>query len=401
MFPHKDGVVKDQSAVETVIRRLLELAHAMDPDQVPYLVAEQAERVGFLDVELYLVDHRQEQLCSTTTKSSHAVDGTIAGDAYRRKRAHVVDLEGGKYRVWVPLIDGEDRLGVFSTTVADHSDEVIDEVHVLAACAAGLIVSKRAYTDEYEYVRRLEHMDLAAEFRWALLPPLTCWTPRVRIAGMLEPAYEIAGDAFDYALNGDTVHVAMFDAVGHGMAACRLANLAVATYRNARRSHADLTETAVAIDDILMKEFGNSWFVTALLGELSVDRGTFRFMTAGHPLPVVLRGGKVVATLKSSPGMPLGLGGPPPEVAEVQLEPDDSIFCYSDGVTEARNDQHQFFGEDGVADYLTRATADELWPAETVRRLVMRLYEHRPAPLHDDATMLLINWCRSGDDAPA
>jgi phosphoserine phosphatase RsbU/P len=393
--------VKDQSAVETVIRRLLELAHAIEPEQVPHLVAEQAEGAGFLDVEIYLVDHRQVQLCSTMTKSSHSVDGTLAGDTYRRKRAHVVEQDAGDYRVWVPLIDGEDRLGVLSTTVSDDSDEVIDDVHVLAACAAGLIVSKRAYTDGYESARRLEHMDLAAEFRWTLLPPLTCWTPRVRVAGMLEPAYEIAGDAFDYALNGDTLHVAMFDAVGHGMGACRLANLAVAMYRNARRSGADLTETAVAIGDILIQEFGNSWFVTALLGELNVDRGTFRFMTAGHPLPLLLRSGKVVATLTSRPGMPLGLGGPPPEVSEAQLEPEDSIFCYSDGVTEARNDANQFFGEDGVADYLARAAADDLWPAETVRRLVMRLYDHRPAPLHDDATMLLINWCRSTDDAPA
>ena len=103
---------------------------------------------------------------------------------------------------------------------------MLEDAHVLAAAAAGLVVSKRAYTDGFEIARRLEAMDLAAEFRWSLLPPLTMSTPRVRIAGMLEPAYEIAGDAFDYAVNGDVAHVAMFDAVGHGLRACQLANLA-------------------------------------------------------------------------------------------------------------------------------------------------------------------------------
>ena len=202
-------------------------------------------------------------------------------------------------------------------------------------------------------------MDLAAEFRWSLLPPLTMSTPRVRIAGMLEPAYEIAGDAFDYAVNGDIAHVAMFDAVGHGLRACQLANLAVAAYRNCRRSGYDLTDTAVAIDAALTEQFGESWFVTALLAELDIDRGSLRWLTAGHPLPMLVRGGKVVATLESPPGMPLGLGGPAPAVSEVQLEPDDAIFCYSDGVTEARSVDGYFFGEERLADYLARAAADE------------------------------------------
>ena len=129
--------------------------------------------------------------------------------------------------MYVPLVDGEDRLGVLSALVDDASAALVEDVQLLASAAAGLIVSKRHYTDGYEFARRLEPMDLAAEFRWALLPPLTLWSPRVRIAGMLEPAYEIAGDAFDYAVNGDVAHVAMFDAVGHGMRACRIANLAI------------------------------------------------------------------------------------------------------------------------------------------------------------------------------
>jgi serine phosphatase RsbU (regulator of sigma subunit) len=218
---------------------------------------------------------------------------------------------------------------------------------------------------------------------------------------MLEPAYEIAGDAFDYANNGDVLHVAMFDAVGHGMRACQIANLAVTMYRNARRRNADLAETAANIDEILVKEFGESWYTTAMIGELHADDGTFRFLSAGHPLPLLLRAGKVVATLEARPGMPLGLGGPVPAIAEVQLEPDDSIFCYSDGVTEARNDRGDFFGEERVADYLGRAAADGLAPAETVRRLIIRLYEHRPAPLRDDATMFLVNWHREDEAASA
>ena len=187
------------------------------------------------DVEIFLVDRQQMELSSLTSSARHAVEGTLVGDTYRRRREHVVDEEGGAQRVYVPLVDGEDRLGVLTAVVDDASVALIEDVQLLASVTAGLIVSKRHYTDSYEFARRLEPMDLAAEFRWALLPPLTLWSPRVRIAGMLEPAYEIAGDAFDYAVNGNVAHVAMFDAVGHGMRACRIANLAIASYRNSRR----------------------------------------------------------------------------------------------------------------------------------------------------------------------
>ncbi len=379
------------ASVEEVVRALLERAHELEPDQVPHLVAEEAARAGFRDVELLLIDRQQVHLSSLTTNTRHAVDATLPGDAYRRSRGHIVE-EGDAHRVYVTLVDGEDRIGVLTAVVDSASEDLLEDARVLAAVAAGLVVSKRAYTDGFEIARRLEAMDLAAEFRWSLLPPLTMSTPRVRIAGMLEPAYEIAGDAFDYAVNGDIAHVAMFDAVGHGLRACQLANLAIAAYRNCRRSGYDLTDTATAIDAALTEQFGESWFVTALMAELDIEHGSLRWLTAGHPLPMLVRGGKVVATLESPPGMPLGLGGPAPAVSEVQLEPDDAIFCYSDGVTEARSADGYFFGEERLADYLTRAAADELAPAETVRRLVLRLYEHNPAPLHDDATMLLVNW---------
>jgi hypothetical protein len=389
------------ATIEVVVARLLREAHRLEPDQVPRFVQDGAAAAGLRDVELFVVDHRQVHLNGLTSGEHHNVDGSLPGDAYRRQRSHVIEERGDSHRLWVPLMDGEDRIGVLTAVVASVSDDTVPAVELLASCAAGLIVSKRSYTDGYEFARRVEPMDLAAEFRWSLLPPLTMWTPRARIAGMLEPAYDIAGDAFDYAANGDVVQIAMFDAVGHGMRACQIANLAVAMYRNARRRAADLRQTAASIDQVLVAEFGESWYTTALLGELHMEDGTFRFMTAGHPLPLLLRAGKVVATLDARPGMPLGLGGPVPEVAEVHLEPDDSIFCYSDGVTEARNDGGEFFGEDRVADYLARAAADELPPAETVRRLVLRLYEHNPAPLRDDATMLLVNWRREDEPSPS
>ena len=61
------------------------------------------------------------------------------------------------------------------------------------------------------------------------------------VTGLLEPAYEVAGDAFDYALNDDRLHVAVFDGMGHGIASTLLSTLAVGAYRHARRNGEGVT----------------------------------------------------------------------------------------------------------------------------------------------------------------
>src|SRR5665811_2284499 len=84
-------------------------------------------------------------------------------------------------------------------------------------------------------IRDRQPMSLSAEMQWQLLPPLMMSTPQVAIAGALEPAYDVAGDSFDYALNDDVLHLAMIDAMGHGLSAAVMATLAMGAYRHARR----------------------------------------------------------------------------------------------------------------------------------------------------------------------
>jgi serine phosphatase RsbU (regulator of sigma subunit) len=390
-----DGPVADPGPlpIGELVIRLLEIEHQLEPSDVAATVRAEAERAGMRQVDIRLVDRQQTCLTSLHDGSRIAVDGTLAGDAYKRKQAHVSRADGQQV-VIVPLLDGEDRLGSFAAVVDDASPSVIDNVRTLASVAAGTIVSKSAYSDVFEKCRRTASMKVAAELRWSLLPPLTFESPRLQIAAILEPAYDIAGDAFDYALNGDTLHLAMFDAVGHGMRASRLATLATGMYRNARREGADLQQTARAIDAVLQDQFGESWFVTALLGTLDVSSGAFSWLSFGHPAPLILRRGKVVATLDSEPSRPLGLGGEPPAPSTTRLEPDDTIVYYSDGVTEARNDDGVFFGDDGLADHLARCAADQVFPSETLRSLIKRLYDHRPPPFVDDVTVLLAAWHR-------
>jgi serine phosphatase RsbU (regulator of sigma subunit) len=234
-------------------------------------------------------------------------------------------------------------------------------------------------------------MSLPAEMMWSLLPHLTFATDRVVITGILEPAYEVGGDAFDYAVNGDIAHVAIFDAMGHGLDATVLTTVVLGAYRNARRSGLDLADTYRSIDKWITAKLPDC-FVTGVLAELDTASGRYREISAGHPPALLLRDGHLVKTLPSPTALPLGLGDWPPGLVEETLEPGDRLLLFTDGVVEARGKTGEFFGVERLVDFVCKALANRLPAPETMRRLVSAILDHQHGELQDDATALFVEW---------
>jgi serine phosphatase RsbU (regulator of sigma subunit) len=214
------------------------------------------------------------------------------------------------------------------------------------------------------------------------------------VAGSLEPCYTIGGDSFDYAINDLTAHLAVFDAMGHGLAAAGTAALTVSAYRNARRQLLDLPGTYAAVDETLRAEFGGERFATGLLARLDLRDGRLRWINAGHPPPLLLRGGKLVKVLELRPTTPLGVpfGQTPPALGDEPLEPGDRVLLYTDGVVEARTASGEFFTADRLAEFLEREAADGAPTPEILRRLRHAILSHQKGRLQDDATALLVEW---------
>ncbi len=263
----------------------------------------------------------------------------------------------GRVRVWLPLLDGSERLGVLTVVAGQEATahpELLVRLRRFAALAAELVMTKTMYGDTLVQLRRSRQMGLAAELQWSLLPPLTFACDQFTIAAALEPAYQVAGDTVDYAVDAGRARLAVFDGMGHGLHSAQLAALTVAAYRNARRSGGSLAETARTLDEALLAGFGGEAFTTAVLAELDTDTGRLEWVSAGHPEPLLLRGGRLVETLHVDPAPPLGLGhsadptGPADLVAvgSEQLEPGDRVLLYTDVVTEARSPDGDFFGPD-------------------------------------------------------
>jgi len=212
----------------------------------------------------------------------------------------------------------------------------------------------------------------------------------VSMAGRLEPAYEVGGDTFDYAINGDVAHLAIFDPVGHDLRSASLASTAVGAYRHARRSGYDVVETAGRIDTAIRSLFPWGSFVTGQLFQLDVASGWLTWTNAGHPLPLLLRDGRA-APMPRAPDRPWGLGPSPWTTGQICLQPADRLMVITDGVLEARPAHGDAFGLDRLVDLLTRE-ANPGSPAEVLRRVLDATMDHRGAPLQDDATGVLLEW---------
>ncbi|HQZ36496.1 MAG TPA: PP2C family protein-serine/threonine phosphatase, partial [Ilumatobacteraceae bacterium] len=271
-------------------------------------------------------------------------------------------------------------------------------IRQIAAVLVLVIVSVRRYSDVWLRTRRAREMTAAAEAQWDLLPPLATETHEVAVSGVLEPAYEIGGDSFDYALNAGRVDLAIIDAIGHGMAAVLMSTCAVTSLRNSRRERRTLEDTYRQADSIVERHFGNSNYVTGQFGSLDLATGVLTWVNAGHLLPMLVRNGSYVGELQCRPSMPMGLGGPVVEIAHETLQRGDRVLFYTDGISESLSPAGGRFGQERLADYLVRATLDGLPGAETVRRLSAAVGDHVGAGLNDDATMLLVEYRRRDAD---
>jgi hypothetical protein len=192
------------SADEQVFHDLLRASHLAVPDSLADLVASHVRRLGVHRSAIYLADLQQVRLTPLPDNQGRdrkplEIDTTLAGLSYRTMSVRVSDADQEQLQVWMPLVDGTERLGVLEVVVDGLEEPILRRLRMLASLVALLVISKASYSDTYACVRRRDDMTLAAEMQWGLMPPLTFATEQVVLSAAFEPAYEVGGDAFDYS----------------------------------------------------------------------------------------------------------------------------------------------------------------------------------------------------------
>jgi sigma-B regulation protein RsbU (phosphoserine phosphatase) len=208
----------------------------------------------------------------------------------------------------------------------------------------------------------------------------------------LDSAKEVGGDLYDFFfVDDDHLCLVVGDVSDNGVPAALYMAVTVATIRSTMQEGVPVHVAMEKINDVLSQDNPRSMFVTLFIGVLHVPTGTMQFASGGHLPPVLVHNGKPHNVHGVSGLVVGGMEGSTYTSFELQLEKNDTLFIYTDGVTEAMNKQKELYGTDRLL---------ALMEAKSSLRLGDLLYEVRKdvdafsdgAPQSDDITMLVLRY---------
>ena len=301
--------------------------------------------------------------------------------------------------------DGFTSAGRLNADLLPISENPVDEVRLLAKSFDDM------QTELAGYLRRLEEtvaakeraegeMRVAGNIQQGLLPAKPIASPAFAVQGSMTPAKSAGGDLFDYfLLNDRRLCFAIGDVSGKGMPAAMFMSASLTLFRAYGEELAGLAdpgeflaETLRRLDSSLAKHNDAMLFVTMLIGVLECETGMATLISGGHNPPLLSSRAGGAGYVDLPVGGLIGVGLEAEfRAASLRLAPGDSLFLYTDGVTEARSGENAFFGEDRLRELL--ALNAELEPdamVATVRDAVLDFSRgEEPA---DDITALAIRW---------
>lgn len=237
-----------------------------------------------------------------------------------------------------------------------------------------------------------EELVFARNIQTSALPNIFPAFPKRKdfdIYACMDTAKEVGGDFYDFYMTGtDMLHFLVADVSGKGIPAAMF-------MMRAKTELKSLTESELPINDVFTH--GNAalcegndagMFVTAWQGSIDLLTGLVRFANAGHNPPLVRHANGRFEFLRSRPGFVLaGMENVKYKAQELQLEPGDIIFLYTDGVTEATNSHNELYGEERLlAAVNSGAFSNVREMCEYIRTDVDAFVAN--APQFDDITML-------------
>jgi len=260
----------------------------------------------------------------------------------------------------------------------------------LAADAASILDNARLVERERERQRLEQEIGIARDIQQALLPKNFRDYPHIAVSGVNFPCLSVGGDYFDvFPLDDRRTAFLLADVSGKGLGAALVTTMLQGALSGMTLG-TDPARVLNHVNRFLCDHVEVGRYATMFFGIID-DAGRLEYINAGHPSPVLLRN-ETAEEAFTEGSFPVGLV---PEAefctAKLQLEPNDTLVLYSDGVTEAMDPDEQLYGVGRLRGVLTGKND---MPLDEIQKTVLESVENfaRGARQADDLTMLLVRF---------
>jgi phosphoserine phosphatase RsbU/P len=260
----------------------------------------------------------------------------------------------------------------------------------LAVQAASIMDNARLVERERERQRLEQELSIARTIQQALLPQNLNDCPHLAVTGVNYPCHEVGGDYYDVVpMSEDRTAILIADVSGKGLGAALLTTMLQGALSGLTMG-ADPVKVFNHVNRFLCRHAEVGRYATMFIGMVGAD-GTLEYIKAGHPSPLLLRKGQV-SELYTEGSFPVGLI-PEAEFTSVrmQLEPDDTLVLFSDGVTEAEDPDHELFEVAGLTKVMTGRNPETI---EDLQQAILDGVRDFTRGEHqsDDLTLLVVRY---------
>ncbi len=292
------------------------------------------------------------------------------------------EIASGNFDVDLPPVRSKDEVGMLA-----HDFQVMKE---------NLKEYIKNLTETTAAKERIQsELKMATDIQASLLPrlfPAFPDRPEFDIYASMDPAKEVGGDFYDFFFIDDT-HLCFLiaDVSGKGVPAALYMMVAKTLLKSEGQRLGEPDQILSCVNKILASDNDSCMFATVFCAILNTETGDIRFANAGHNPPLIMDA-QGIRYLKPKPGFVLG---PMPdtifETERLALNPGDTLFLYTDGVTEAENEEQKLYGEPELKNALHRAPRKDL--ADLIHFIRREVTRHaNGTPQSDDVTMVAIKY---------
>ena len=215
----------------------------------------------------------------------------------------------------------------------------------------------------------------------------------LNLYGIVDPAKEIGGDLYDFYVRHNKLFFCIGDVSGKGVPAALVMAMTRSLFRNITAHEEQPAEIVRKMNRAIVDQNAQNMFLTLFLGVMDCETGELQYCNAGHNAPVVMVNGEWLK-VNVVPNLPLGIE---PEFVfkaqQTKLQHGDTLFLYTDGLSEAENIRHEQYGEERMMKELMDERMKGLSPRKMVQAMKASVEAFREgADQSDDLTMLVVRY---------